>query len=754
MSSSESPQNEDESKQLLQLLYDINKLIATKDSLNEVFQTLASLASQETDAERSTVFLHDKETGELFSRFAQGERQREIRLLDTEGIAGHVYQTRQGLIVDDAYQDPRFNKEIDKETGFRTKNILCAPISTVRGDVIGVIQSINRRHGKFTHRDLHLITTIATQVAIVVQGFQTVEHLNAARSKELEFINIVSETTSMLELGPLLQKVMGEATRMLKAERSTLFLNNEKTSELWSQVGQGLEAIEIRFPNHLGIAGAVFTSGETINIPYAYADLRFNPSFDKATGYFTRSILCVPVVNKQGKTIGVTQVLNKIGGVFNDEDESRLKAFTAQISIGLENAKLFDDVQNIKNYNESMLESMSNGVLTLDEELNIVTVNNAGYEILGVEPGEVIGQKAEVLFCGDNQWLEECIEQVNENEQTEHFVDIEMTFGGQVKSLNVTVQILFDKEKKAIGTMVLFEDISNEKRIKATMSRYVDAQITDQLMADGGDILGGQSSVATMLFSDIRSFTSLSEALGPQETVSMLNEYFTLMVDCIQAEGGMLDKFIGDAIMAAFGMPVPHDDDPDRAVRTAIAMMKALKQFNEDNAAKGKVELDIGIGINTDVVVSGNIGSRKRMDFTVIGDGVNLASRLESACKQYFARILISENTFNQLKGTYRCREVDRVVVKGKSQPVAIFEVLEYHDEESYPNLMDAIGQFKEGLNKYRHMDWPGAIAIFDTLMDEHPDDLLIGSYKERCRYFQDNPPPADWDGVWQMTSK
>lgn len=744
----------DDSKHFLQLLYDINKLIATKDSLNEVFETLAALVSQETHAQRSTVFLHDDESGELFSRFAQGENQREIRLLDSEGIAGHVFQTQHGVIVDDAYQDSRFNPEIDKETGFKTKEILCAPITTVRGDTIGVIQSINCKRGKFTEEDLHLIAAIATQVAIIVQGFQTVEHLSAARQKELEFINIVSETTSMLELGPLLQKVMGEATRMLKAERSTLFLNNEKTKELWSQVGQGLEAIEIRFPNHLGIAGAVFTSGETINIPYAYADLRFNPAFDKSTGFFTRSILCVPVINKQGKTIGVTQVLNKIGGIFSSEDESRLKAFTAQISIGLENAKLFDDVQTIKNYNESMLESMSNGVVTLDTEYNIVTINAAGQSILNMEPIEVIGKPAKDLFQGDNRWLIDKVKQVGQNSGSEHFVDIEMDLGDGMKSLNITVQELHDKERKAMGTMLLFEDISTEKRVKATMSRYVDAQLTDQLMADGGDILGGQSSEATILFSDIRGFTSLSESLGAQETVSMLNEYFTLMVDCIQQEGGMLDKFIGDAIMAAFGMPVSRGDDPDRAVRTAIEMMRKLKQFNKSNEARGNQAIDIGIGINTDIVVSGNIGSHKRMDFTVIGDGVNLASRLESACKQYKSNILISENTLARLKGTYRMREIDKVVVKGKSEPVAIFEVLEFHDEQSFPHAMDVIAQFKEGIRQYRKQQWQKAINSFENQLGLNPKDQIANIYIDRCRHLMDSPPGKDWDGVWRMTSK
>ena len=166
---------------------------------------------------------------------------------------------------------------------------------------------------------------------------------------------------------------MGAITRLLDAERSTLFLNDEKTGQLYTEIGQGLGSTKITLPNHAGIAGAVFTAGSTINIPHAYADLRFNPSFDKKTGFFTRSILCVPVRNKDGKVIGVTQVLNKRGGPFTASDEERLQAFTAQISIGLENAKLFDDVQKMKNYNESVLESMSNGVVTLDDRRVIVT---------------------------------------------------------------------------------------------------------------------------------------------------------------------------------------------------------------------------------------------------------------------------------------------------------------------------------------------------------------------------------------------
>jgi adenylate cyclase len=308
--------------------------------------------------------------------------QREIRILNTSGVAGYVYTSGEALIIHDAYADDRFNRSIDEQTGFTTRNILCVPIRTVKGEIIGVAQTLNKRTGKFTKQDLSLLEAMTSQGTLALQSAQFIERMQAIRRQEMEFIDVVSEVTADIKLGSLLQKVMGEATRLLNAERSTLFLNDEKTSELWSEVGQGLESVQIRLPNHLGIAGAVFTSGKAINIPYAYADLRFNPAFDKKTGYFTRSILCVPITNKHGKVIGVTQVLNKRGGPFTGEDESRLRAFTAQISIALENAKLFADVQNMKNYNEAMLESMSNAVITLDENEKIATCNAAGLRIL------------------------------------------------------------------------------------------------------------------------------------------------------------------------------------------------------------------------------------------------------------------------------------------------------------------------------------------------------------------------------------
>ena len=688
---------------LADFLLKLSNQMSAFGNLDDVLNAFVEIATRELNAERGTIFLNDSTTNELYSRVAQGHLRHEIRILNSSGIAGSVFTAQESLIILDPYADPRFNQTIDEQTGFATRSILCVPIRTGNGEVIGVAQLLNKQKGRFTKADLTLLEKMTRQASLALQNAQFIENMRAIRAKEVDFLNVISEVTSDINISSLLKNVMSEITRMLNADRSTLFLNDEKTGQLWSEVGQGLDSMQIRLPNHLGIAGAVFTSGKVINIPHAYADLRFNPAFDKKTGYFTRSLLCVLITNKEGKVIGVTQVLNKHGGPFNQEDESRLKVFSSEISIALQNAKLFADVQSMKNYNESMLESMSSGVLTLDETEQIVTCNAAGLRILQTTPAEIVEKPFSQIFYDTNAWVLEKVKRVM------HTGEADIT---------------------------------------------VDASIADQLLATGADSMGGVSVPATVLFSDIRGFTTITEELGPQATVSMLNEYFEIMVDCLRQEDGMLDKFIGDAVMAAFGIPVAHSDDEDRAVRTSISMITRLADWNVIRLSEGKKPINIGIGLNTDVVVSGNIGAKKRMDYTIIGDGVNLAARLESACKQYAAKILISEFTQKKLRGTYRMREVDLVVVKGKTQPVAVFEVLDYHTEQTFPNLMDVVSHFRDGIAKYRRGEFDLAIKAFDQALGFNPNDTLSQIYIERCNMLQQHPPEGVWDGVWRMEGK
>ena len=736
-----------------EMLLNVSRRLAAIESLNEVLATIVEIIALELKAERGSLFLNDPVTGELCSRAAQGNLRREIRLLNSSGIVGHVFSTGAGVITKDAYLDDRFDPTIDEQTGFKTKSICCAPMKTVKGDIIGVIQCLNKIEGEFNQEHLELLETIGTQAASYLQSTRYSEQMKTRREQEMKFLDMVSDVTSELELDTLLKRVMEEATRMLNADRSTLFLNDEKTEELFSRFTMGERVGEIRLPNHTGIAGKVFTSGKSVIIPHAYADLLFNPALDKQTGYFTRSILCVPVVNKAGKVIGVTQVLNKRGGPFIEEDETRLKAFSGQVSVALENAKLFDDVQNMKNYSEAMLQSMSNGVITIDEDERIVTCNAAGQRIVHHDEKNIVGKRAEEFFIGPNAWVTERLRKMRETQESDVTMDQVIVFGDETVSVNVSFLPLFNVEGKKLGSMVMIEDISSEKRLKSTMSRYMDPGIVDQLLEEGEDILGGQNMEATILFSDIRGFTTLSEMLGPQGTVAMLNEYFTIMVDCITQEGGMLDKFIGDATMAAFGVPLPHDDDADRALRAAISMLNELDVWNKQRITKGQPEIHMGIGLNTDTIVAGNIGSPKRMDYTMIGDGVNLAARLESACKQYSAEILISEFTYERLKGTYRMRDVDKVVVKGKTEPVRMFEVLEHYNEETFPNIMEAVSHFKNGRDQYDNGEWDKATTAFKEAFSLNPDDKLAEIYIHRCEQLKTDPP-KDWNGIWVMTAK
>ncbi|HBX27097.1 MAG TPA: adenylate/guanylate cyclase domain-containing protein [Gammaproteobacteria bacterium] len=750
-----------------ELLLSVSQRIAGLKSLSEILWTIIETTTETLKADRGSLFLNDPLTGELYSRVAQGDLVREIRILNTTGIAGSIFQTGVGEIIHDAYADERFNSKIDEQTGYVTKNIVCAPVRTVRGDLIGVIQILNKKRGRFTKDDLDIVQGITLQAAVSLQNAQGMEEMVKSREKEMKFLDVVAEVTSEIELGSLLQRVMVEATRMLNADRATLFLNDFKTNELFSRVAMGEGIGEIRLPNNAGIAGAVFQSRETINIPHAYADLRFNPSFDKQTGYFTRSILCVPIINKDGDCIGCTQALNKKGGGFTEEDESRLKAFTQQVSIALENAKLFEDVAKERAYNHSMLTSMSNAVITINDEGKIITCNKSGLKILKIRPTDILGKTAEEFFTNGRSWILEKIKECEEQKDSEFLMDAEIEVGSEqddnveIVSANVSFLPLenqdpdgrMDQASGHLGTMIMIEDISDEKRMKSTMSRYIDPNIADQLMGDGSDIMGGQETVATVLFSDVRSFTTITEALGAQGTVTLLNEYFDIMVEAINEQGGMVDKFIGDAIMAGFGIPFPHEDDEDRGVRAGINMIKRLWEWNIHREKEGKMAIDMGLGLNTDKLLSGNIGSSKRMDYTMIGDGVNLAARLESACKSYAARILISDFTYQKLKGTYQVRYIDDVIVKGKTEAVGVREVLDYHTPETFPNLMDTVNHFNEGRISFKAGDWNKGIGSFKECLKANPNDKLSQIYIDRCETMKQRNP-KDWDGIWVMDTK
>lgn len=585
--------------------------------------------------------------------------------------------------------------------------------------------------------------------------YRRFNHMIAGIRDEAEILQVAQELSGELKLDALLARIMGTTTELLDADRSTIFVHDRNSGELWSRVAEGVGVKEIRIPDTAGIAGKVFSSGLAENVDDPYSHELFNPEIDRATGYKTESILCMPIVNQGGERVGVTQVLNKSGGKFLARDEARLKAFTAQVSISLANAQLFADITKEKNYNEATLNSLSNGVITFDVDACVTTANPAAGRILGRDPEILIGQDTATVFGGRKGWVTTQVTDLLRTGTIDNLLDVDLQFDdGTSASVNLTVVPLRDGDDAIIGGMLILEDITNEKRVKSTMARYMTREIAEQLMEAGEDALGGRSQTATVLFSDIRRFTSISEELGARDTVTMLNEYFTEMIEVIFKNKGILDKYIGDAIMAVFGTPFPTANDTDNAIIVANRMIEVLRELNGRRRNEGKMPIDIGVGLSTGDLISGNIGSPKRMDYTVIGDTVNLAARLESATKYYGVPVLASEFTVAESNGQHQFRELDLIVVKGKTAPVAVYEALGHHNPDTFINMQATLAAFEQGLKLYRQCAWDAALTEFERAVELRPGDGPSTLYLERCAHYRDNPPPPDWRGVWEMTSK
>ncbi len=298
-----------------------------------------------------------------------------------------------------------------------------------------------------------------------------------------------------------------------------------------------------------------------------------------------------------------------------------------------------------------------------------------------------------------------------------------------------------------------FKEEREKKKIRGAFQYYLTASVINEMLKNPAKLkLGGDKKDLTVLFSDIRGFTTMSEKLTPEELVALLNEYLTAMTNQVFQNDGLLDKYMGDAIMAVFGAPLDQPDHARRACLTALAMMKELRRLQEKWQAEGRPAFNIGIGINSGDMVVGNMGSEMRFDYTVMGDMVNLGSRLEGTNKEYGTNIILSEFTYEKIKDIMCCRELDGVRVKGKVKPVKIYELLgEKKDEPEFKALIDT---FARSLTLYREGKWDDAIAAFGQVLTVRPGDFSSTMYIERCKNLKEHPPTEPWDGVFVMTRK
>lgn len=786
--------------------------------LDEMLRSITLKTGELLNADRTTIFILDEEKDELWSIVAKDEsgNNLELRVPKNVGIAGEVATTKQAVNIPyDFYADPRSKaaQELDKKNHYRTYTMLTMPLLSEHrwegseedegGKLVAVVQLINKlkpNHDPhvpleqkidlqgFTTEDEQLFWDFAPSIRLILESsrsfYQATQQQRAA-SALMKATKALSQ--SSLDLEETLKMVMDEAKELMQADRSTLWLLDRDRQQLWTKLPINGSLQEIRIPMEAGFAGQVVQSEQPLLIPF---DLYNHPNSDtaketdKKTGYRTCSMLCMPIFNANKELIAVTQLINKKRqgdhppynpehypeapdcwrASFNRADLEFMKAFNIQAGVALQNAKLFATVKQQEQMQRDILRSLSNGVISTDKDGKIIAANESARDLLGLEAGDAIEGKSVVeliqLEKGDfPRWFEMALRAQDDRYRQQYYPDQTLqAFKGEQHSINLSINTIADAndEQQVSGALVVMDDISDEKRLKSTMYRYMTQELAEQLLNSGDAKLGGDRKEVSVLFSDIRSYTTLTESMEAEEVVAMLNEYFETMVDAVFAYKGTLDKYIGDAIMAVFGSPLELEEHAWMAVQTAIEMRHRLASFNQHRPAQRRIK--IGVGINSDSVISGNIGSSKRMEFTAIGDGVNLGSRLEGASKHYGTDIVISQSTYNICRDRIWARELDCIRVKGKLKPVSIYELVGLQSEAITDAQKRSIELYHLGREYYLNRRFTKAQTAFGTILEEiNSYDQAAALHVKRCSYWLSHLDLIEtkWDdGVWTMEEK
>jgi PAS domain S-box-containing protein len=485
---------------------------------------------------------------------------------------------------------------------------------------------------------------------------------------------------SSLELDEVLQLVMDTIVRLTETERGFLMLRDLQ-GKMITHVARNWEQESIN-PNEFAISRTiiqrVIDSGEPVLTTNAQEDPRFGGQ-ESVVAYNLRSILCVPLIAK-AELIGVIYADNRIrSGIFKEAEKDLLTVFANQAAMAIENARLFASVQHtlaevteLKNLMDNIFASVAGGVLTADVQDQINLSNRAAESILGQSNAKLVGRRLDEAFP-----LELQAHMASVRDTDKPVVGLEITynhprFGVQAWRLNLSP--LKDANQITQGVTIAVDDMTEHNKLEAQrrlLEKMVSPAVLDQINPDSRQI-GGQQRDITVLFADIRGFTSYSEKRSPAELVAVLNRYLAAGAEAVLAQEGTVDKFLGDAVMAWFNAPVPQADHSLRAVRAALAIKSAVEKLHAE--LPPEAHLSFGVGIHCGEAVLGWIGTEKRLEYTAIGDSVNTAKRIqENAARN---QILISKEAYERVRDQVEARSCAPLHVKGKSEAVDVYEVV------------------------------------------------------------------------------
>lgn len=498
---------------------------------------------------------------------------------------------------------------------------------------------------------------------------------NIEDQKLLELETLLDVTSSLMKftsINDFFNDVIIQVVSLLNASSGIIFINKPN-----AEIFEPISYVNI---NEDALRGYIITRkrglfSKLMNIESALLiDSSEDLIFKKVGAQFG----IIAPIKDNDKLLGAIVVFDKETRtnitVFNQFDVKLITAISTQISIAYKSNLLIHSLLESKNFNENLLDSMPTAITTINLLDEIEVLNNSTSSIFNIDKNDAIKNHYEFVFAQFSIVIE-MIKSSIENSSYEKQIGVIVDVQGKQKILNISVSPMVNKQSVITGYILSVEDITDVNKIKNTFKKYVSKNIVEKILTEDKTTLGGSYLDVTILFSDIRGFTSISESLEPIEVVNTLNEYFDLMIDIVLKNNGTLDKIIGDALMVLFGAPTPMEGDTIRAIKTAFLMVKALDQLNQKRVLNNLFPIHIGIGVNCGQVIAGNIGSKEQMNYTVIGDAVNIASRLCSTAKA--GQIIISEEVKHRVESYFKTVPLEKMYLKGKSKPIQVYEVLD-----------------------------------------------------------------------------
>ncbi len=515
----------------------------------------------------------------------------------------------------------------------------------------------------------------------VRRNVEDLERRVKAEEKERTQLTALQEVSavinSSLDLTQVLSFVMDAIIRLTKAERAILLLTNEETGQLEVQVARNMDKETIEksssFEISRSIVQSVAKTGEPVVTMNAQSDPRFAAQ-ESIISYNLRSILCVPLKRKDN-IIGVIYADNRVAsGLFVDADRDLLASFGNQAAVAIDNARLFRETREQKELLDNVFASIASGVMTVDPDDQIALYNQAAERILGVPADSVMRHSYQTVLDTLGLPVGSMVGEVRTNGSTQNKeMDIVVSKRPGLTTLNLTMSPLRAEERVAssLGVAMVLDDVSEKKRLES-VRRYLPPAVVDQVR-DLDAAQRPQRRDVTVFFADVRGFSTFSENLDPEKLIQIINGYFTLAVQGITQHQGLIDKFMGDAVMAMFNTPLnPQEDHVERCVRTALMVKEKMIEYHANLPENRR--LHFGTGIHTGEAVVGNVGSHFRKDYSAIGDAVNMAKRVQESAKP--GQILISEDAYLRVKDWVIVEPLSPMKVKGRQALEQLYELL------------------------------------------------------------------------------